>query len=117
MAHPGYACSRLKMPDAFARNCAPAIRVTRGRRILTPRPPSAGHNDGPESDVGAPVLLARAGDLRRAGIERLLHERDEVLPVLDALRSERDAALAGTQDMLAYQTALADWEALLGGGR
>jgi outer membrane protein TolC len=40
-----------------------------------------------------------------------------VLPVLDALRSERDAALASTQDMLAYQTALADWEALLGAGR
>jgi outer membrane protein, heavy metal efflux system len=40
-----------------------------------------------------------------------------ILPVLDAIRSERDAALASVQDLLAYQTALADWEALYGDGR
>ena len=31
--------------------------------------------------------------------------------MLDALRSERDAALAALQDLLGYQTALADWHA------
>jgi len=40
-----------------------------------------------------------------------------ILPVLEALRSERDAALAGVQDLLAYQSALADWEALIGYSR
>ena len=35
-----------------------------------------------------------------------------ILPVLDALRSEREAALAGVQDLLAFQTALADWRTL-----
>jgi len=34
--------------------------------------------------------------------------------VLDALRGEHDAALAGVQDLLDFQTAVAEWEALAG---
>jgi hypothetical protein len=34
--------------------------------------------------------------------------------VLDALRGERDVALAALQDQLAFQEALADWYALSG---
>jgi outer membrane protein TolC len=33
-----------------------------------------------------------------------------ILPVLDALRSEREAVLAAVQDLLAFQTSLADWK-------
>lgn len=62
-------------------------------------------------------LLPAARALRSRALKAYQAGETGVLPVLDALRSERDAALAGTQDMLAYQTALADWEALLGGAR
>jgi cobalt-zinc-cadmium efflux system outer membrane protein len=37
-----------------------------------------------------------------------------VLPVLDAIRGEREVALAAIQDLLAYQDAVATWYALLG---
>lgn len=63
------------------------------------------------------TLLPAARALRSRALRAYQAGETGVLPVLDALRSERDAALAGTQDMLAYQTALADWEALLGVGR
>ncbi|MEP7227604.1 MAG: TolC family protein [Gemmatimonadales bacterium] len=63
------------------------------------------------------TLLPAARALRSRALRAYQAGETGVLPVLDALRSERDAALAGNQDMLAYQTALADWEALLGAGR
>jgi outer membrane protein, heavy metal efflux system len=56
---------------------------------------------------GAAVLRARAVRAYQAG-------ETGILPVLDALRSEREVALAAIQDELAYQGALADWYALLG---
>jgi hypothetical protein len=37
-----------------------------------------------------------------------------ILPVLDALRSEREATLQDLRDLLAFQTALADWKTLTG---
>jgi len=55
----------------------------------------------------AAVLRARAVRAYQAG-------ETGILPVLDALRSEREVALAAIQDELAYQQALADWYALLG---
>ncbi len=63
------------------------------------------------------TLLPAARALRSRALRAYQAGETGVLPVLDALRSERDAALAGTQDMLAYQTALADWLALSGAGR
>jgi cobalt-zinc-cadmium efflux system outer membrane protein len=62
-------------------------------------------------------LLPAARSLRSRALKAYQSGETGVLPVLDALRSERDASLAGTQDMIAFQTALADWKALLGGGR
>jgi cobalt-zinc-cadmium efflux system outer membrane protein len=56
---------------------------------------------------GAALLRARAVRAYQAG-------ETGILPVLDALRSEREVALAAIQDELAYQEALADWYALLG---
>lgn len=56
---------------------------------------------------GAAQLRARAVRAYQAG-------ETGILPVLDALRSEREVALAAIQDQLAYQQALADWYALLG---
>jgi hypothetical protein len=53
------------------------------------------------------VLRARALRAYQAG-------ETGVLPVLDALRGERDVSLAALQDQLAYQEALADWNALTG---
>jgi len=54
---------------------------------------------------GAAVLRDRAVRAYRAG-------ETGILPVLDALRGERDASLAALQDQLAFQEALADWYAL-----
>ena len=56
---------------------------------------------------GAAVLRGRALRAYQAG-------ETGILPVLDALRSERDASLAAVQDQLAFQEALADWYALTG---
>ncbi|HEY8196827.1 MAG TPA: TolC family protein [Gemmatimonadales bacterium] len=60
-------------------------------------------------------LLPAARALRSRALKAYQSGETGVLPMLDALRSERDASLAGTQDMIAYQTAQADWQALLGG--
>jgi cobalt-zinc-cadmium efflux system outer membrane protein len=56
---------------------------------------------------GAAVLRDRAVHAYRAG-------ETGILPVLDALRGERDASLAALQDQLSFQEALADWYALTG---
>jgi cobalt-zinc-cadmium efflux system outer membrane protein len=56
---------------------------------------------------GAAVLRDRAVRAYRAG-------ETGILPVLDALRGEREASLAALQDQLAFQEALADWYALTG---
>lgn len=56
---------------------------------------------------GAAVLRGRALRAYQAG-------ETGILPVLDALRGERDASLAALQDQLAFQEALAEWYALTG---
>jgi outer membrane protein TolC len=56
---------------------------------------------------GAAVLRGRALRAYQAG-------ETGILPVIDALRSERDVSLAAVQDQLAFQEALADWYALTG---
>jgi cobalt-zinc-cadmium efflux system outer membrane protein len=60
------------------------------------------------------TLLPVAQALRQRALRAYQTGETGILPVLDALRSEREAALAGVQDLLAFQTALADWETLTG---
>jgi cobalt-zinc-cadmium efflux system outer membrane protein len=62
-------------------------------------------------------LLPAARALRERALHAYQAGETGILPVLDALRSERDAALAGVQDLLAFQTALADWKTLTAYGR
>jgi outer membrane protein, heavy metal efflux system len=59
-------------------------------------------------------LLPQAAVLRARAVRAYQAGETGILPVLDALRSEREVALAAVQDQLAYQEALADWHALLG---
>lgn len=59
-------------------------------------------------------LLPQAAVLRARAVRAYQAGETGILPVLDALRSEREVALAAVQDQLAYQVALADWYALLG---
>lgn len=56
---------------------------------------------------GARAIRERAVVAYRAG-------ETGVLPVLDALRGEREVVLNGVQDLLAFQVARAQWLALLG---
>lgn len=56
---------------------------------------------------GARALRERAVLAYRAG-------ETGVLPVLDALRGEREVVLSGVLDLLAFQVARAQWQALLG---
>jgi cobalt-zinc-cadmium efflux system outer membrane protein len=60
------------------------------------------------------TLLPAARALRQRALRAYQAGETGILPVLDALRSERDATLAGVQDLLAFQTALADWKTLMG---
>jgi cobalt-zinc-cadmium efflux system outer membrane protein len=59
------------------------------------------------------TLLPAARALRQRALRAYQAGETGILPVLDALRSERDATLAGVQDLLAFQTALADWKTLM----
>lgn len=58
------------------------------------------------------TLVPAAGSLRARAIRAYRAGETGILPVLDALRGERDIELAALQDQLAFQEALADWYAL-----
>jgi len=106
--------------EARARAAAAAAAVREARLDAARRVAAALirlEESGLRARFARDTLLPAARALRSRALRAYQAGETGVLPVLDALRSERDAALAGTQDMLAYQTALADWEALLGGGR
>jgi outer membrane protein TolC len=60
------------------------------------------------------TILPGAGVLRERAVRAYGAGETGILPVLDALRGERDASLAALQDQLAFQEALADWFALTG---
>jgi len=60
------------------------------------------------------TLLPGAGVLRARALRAYQAGETGILPVLDALRGERDGSLAALQDQLAYQEALAEWYALTG---
>jgi cobalt-zinc-cadmium efflux system outer membrane protein len=59
-------------------------------------------------------MLPAATGLRARAVRAYQAGETGILPVLDALRGEREVALGAIQDALAYQEALADWYALLG---
>jgi cobalt-zinc-cadmium efflux system outer membrane protein len=60
------------------------------------------------------TLLPVSRALRQRALHAYQAGETGILPVLDALRSEGEAVLAGVQDLLAFQTALADWTTLTG---
>jgi outer membrane protein, heavy metal efflux system len=60
------------------------------------------------------TLVPAAGSLRARAVRAYRAGETGILPVLDALRGERDIALAALQDQLAFQEALAEWYALSG---
>jgi cobalt-zinc-cadmium efflux system outer membrane protein len=63
------------------------------------------------------TLLPAAKALRERALHAYQAGETGILPVLDALRSEGAAAIASVQDLLVFQTALADWTTLTGYGR
>lgn len=60
------------------------------------------------------TLLPAAATIRSRALRAYQAGETGILPVLDALRSERDVTLSALQDELAFQEALADWYALTG---
>lgn len=59
-------------------------------------------------------LYPAARRLRQRAITAYRAGATSVLPVFDAMRGERDAALTLVRDLVAYQDALAEWNAFLG---
>lgn len=59
-------------------------------------------------------LIPAARELRARAVAAYRAGETGVLPVLDALRSERDVVLLSVQDLQAFQEALARWRALFG---
>jgi cobalt-zinc-cadmium efflux system outer membrane protein len=84
-----------------------AVRQVRQARIHLEEAAARARFDRDSIVPGAAVLRGRALRAYQAG-------ETDILPVLDALRGERDASLAALQDQLAFQEALADWYALTG---
>lgn len=59
-------------------------------------------------------LLPAAAVVRARALRAYQAGETGILPVIDALRSERDVSLFALQDQLAFQEALAGWDALTG---
>lgn len=59
-------------------------------------------------------LYPAARRLREQAVAAYRAGETSVLPVFDAMRGERDAALTLVRDLVAFQDALADWNALVG---
>jgi outer membrane protein, heavy metal efflux system len=59
-------------------------------------------------------LVPAARELRRRAVAAYAAGQTGALPVLDALRGEREVVLESVQDLLAFQTAVAAWHALFG---
>jgi outer membrane protein, heavy metal efflux system len=84
-----------------------AVRQARQARIHLEETAARARFDRDSIVPGAAVLRGRALRAYQSG-------ETGILPVLDALRGEREVSLAALQDQLAYQEALADWYALVG---
>ncbi|MGH7562198.1 MAG: hypothetical protein ACRENB_14395, partial [Gemmatimonadales bacterium] len=59
-------------------------------------------------------LVPRASRMASGAVRLFRSGETSVLQLFDALRVEREIALGYVQDLLAWQTALADWLVLLG---
>ena len=92
-----------------------AIAQLREVRLAASQQVMAAHIRLQESGIRArfarDTVLPAARALSGRAIRAYQAGETGILPVLDALRSERDAALSALQDLLGYQTALADWQA------
>ena len=84
-----------------------AVRQATQARIHLEETAARARVDRDSLTPAAAALRARAVRAYQAG-------ETGILPVLDALRTERDVLLTTLQDQLAYQEALADWYALAG---
>jgi hypothetical protein len=58
--------------------------------------------------------LPAAASVRARAVRAYQAGETGILPVLDALRGEREVTLGAIQDELAFQAALAEWGALIG---
>jgi cobalt-zinc-cadmium efflux system outer membrane protein len=106
--------------EAKARSSAAAAQVREARLIAAQRVAAARirlDESGIRARFARDTLLPAARALRDRAVRAYQAGETGILPVLDALRSEREAALAGVQDLLSYQTARAEWEALNGAAR
>jgi outer membrane protein, heavy metal efflux system len=106
--------------EARARSSEAAARVREARLVAAQRIAAARihlEESGLRARFARDTLLPAVRALRGRAVHAYQAGETGILPVLDAIRSERDAALTGVQDLLAYQTALADWQALLGDGQ
>ena len=83
------------------------MRQVRQARIHLEESAARARDDRDALAPAAAALRARAVRAYQAG-------ETGILPVLDALRTERDVLLTTLQDQLTYQEALADWYALAG---
>jgi cobalt-zinc-cadmium efflux system outer membrane protein len=59
-------------------------------------------------------ILPAAASVRARAVRAYQAGETGILPVLDALRGEREVTLGAIQDELAFQAALAEWDALIG---
>ena len=64
--------------------------------------------------VARDSLIPAAATLRERALHAYQSGETGIVPVLDALRSERDVVLGGLQDELSFQEAVAQWYALAG---
>jgi outer membrane protein, heavy metal efflux system len=106
--------------EARARSSEAAAKVREARLVTAQRVAAARirlEESGLRARFARDTLLPAARALRTRAVHAYQAGETGILPVLDALRSERDAALTGVQDLLSYQTALAEWEALYGAAR
>jgi outer membrane protein TolC len=106
--------------EARARALVAAVAVREARLDAARRVEAARihlEESGIRARFARDTLLPAARAVRSRALRAYQAGETGILALLDALRVERDVALAGVQDLLAYQTALADWESLYGTAR
>jgi cobalt-zinc-cadmium efflux system outer membrane protein len=103
--------------EARARALAAAVQVREARLAAEERVEATRIHlveSGQRARFARDSLLPVARALRERAVRAYQAGETGILPVLDALRSEREATLQDLRDLLAFQTALADWKTLTG---
>lgn len=104
----GEARARAEQAAALAREAQlDAVRTVRESRIRL-------EESSARARYARDTLLPGAAELRARAVRAYTAGETDILPAIDALRSERDLSLAAVQDELAFQEALAAWLALTG---